>query len=296
MNPFYAGNALNLASLFMIAGTGAAFSIKSGNLNFGGEGQVYLGGFTGALILAFLPEALPPFICVFIALIAAFTVSGLLSLTSGLLKHFKNADFLFTSFLASSAICPVISGLIAGPCRSKTDNLLATPFIPEAVRFKSILPPSSLNISFFMGAVLCVAFYFIITKTTYGKKMSIYGISPEFSKYAGYNNLQLMMSNSFISGGMHGITGCVAILGTYFTCHDGFYAGLGWSAFSAALLAKANPLLLIPSSLFLGFLTTYANRFAFMNSINFDVSSLIQSVILLLISFTVYKKGASNAD
>ena len=45
------GSFLNNACLLMIAGTGASFAIKSGHLNLGGEGQIYLGGYIAALIL-----------------------------------------------------------------------------------------------------------------------------------------------------------------------------------------------------------------------------------------------------
>ena len=270
----------------MIAGTGAAFSIKSGNLNFGGEGQIYLGGFVAAIILARLGNwaAIP---AVFIALLAAFLSSGLLALISGLLKKYKDADFLFTSFLASSAVIPLIDGLITGPFRSKTDNLLATPFIDQKFRFHSLMRPSSLNASFFIAILLCVGFFFLINKTAYGRKLKIYGISPEFSKFSGYSNSNFIFTSAFISGGMHGLSGALAIVGTYFTCHNGFYAGIGWSSFSTALLANANPLLMIPSSLFLAFITTYSNRFALYNNVGFDISSLIQAVILLMISFYI---------
>ena len=51
MNMYYFGSALNTASLYMVAGCGAAISFKSGELNLGGEGQVYLGGFLTAVLL-----------------------------------------------------------------------------------------------------------------------------------------------------------------------------------------------------------------------------------------------------
>ena len=295
MNAFYFGQALNLASLYMIAGTGAAFSIKSGNLNFGGEGQIYLGGFICAIFLS-KAQTLPAAVAIPLSLILAFSASGLLALISGLLKYYKNADFLFTSFLASSAIIPIIDGLITGPFRSKTDNLLATPFIPENFRFASILKPSSLNASFFIAMILCAFFFILIYKTAYGRKLTIYGISPRFAEFSLYNNSNFVFTSAFISGGMHGLCGAFSIVGTYFTCHNGFYSGIGWSSFSTALLANANPLLMIPSSIFLGFVTTFSNKHAMYHNFGFDMSSLIQSVILIVISFTLYRQEEQHHD
>lgn len=295
MNTFYFGQALNLASLYMIAGTGAAFSIKSGNLNFGGEGQIYLGGFICAIFLS-KAQTLPAAVAIPLSLILAFSASGLLALISGLLKYYKNADFLFTSFLASSAIIPIIDGLITGPFRSKTDNLLATPFIPENFCFASILKPSSLNASFFIAMILCAFFFILIYKTAYGRKLTIYGISPRFAEFSLYNNSNFVFTSAFVSGGMHGLCGAFSIVGTYFTCHNGFYSGIGWSSFSTALLANANPLLMIPSSIFLGFVTTFSNKYAMYHNFGFDMSSLIQSVILIVISFTLYRQEEQHHD
>ena len=72
MNLYYIGSALNLSALYMIAGCGAALSIKSGELNLGGEGQIYLGGFISAVILgAIAPEASPAHSAIFVLLALA---------------------------------------------------------------------------------------------------------------------------------------------------------------------------------------------------------------------------------
>lgn len=289
MNSYYFGMALNLSSLYMIAGLGAAVSIKSGALNLGGEGQIYLGGFTTALILVKL-AALPAPLALPISLITAFLASGFLALLSALLQHYRKADFLFTSYIASAATIPFIDGLISGHFRSHSYNLLATPFIEQKFRFPSILKPSSLNPSIFLALLLCCGFFFLLYRTAWGRKLCIYGISPRFAEFSTYNIKRLSFSAAIISGGMHGLCGALAICGTYFTCHQGFYSGMGWNAFSASLIANSNPLFIIPSSLFMGFITTFSNKYALYHNFGFDMDSLIQALILLLISFPIFKK------
>ena len=286
MNVYYLGSALNLSALYMIAGTGALISIKSGDFNLGGEGQIYLGGFVSAVILA--NTNLPPFAAVLLALAAGIACSALLAALSAVFKILRNADFLFTSFIASAAIIPFIDGLISGPARSKTDNLLATAFIPEAVRLPSILEPSPLNASFIFAIALCAAAWFLLFRTGWGRQLCILGTSPEFSRFTGFACKKLTLSSALLSGALHGLTGAAAILGTYFTCHQGFYTGMGWNAFSAALIAGANPLALIPSSFLMGFMITNANRYALFHNFGFDMSGLLQAVILFGIAFPTH--------
>ena len=292
MNVYYLGSALNLSSLYMLAGCGALISIKSGDFNLGGEGQIYLGGFISAIILANC--RLPVFFAILFAVAASFICSAVLAAFSAVFKIFRNADFLFTSFISSAAIIPFLDGLISGPARSKTDNLLATPFIPEAVRLSSILKPSPLNASFIIALIFCIGLWFLLNRTTWGRQICILGISPEFSRYAGFACRKLSITSAILSGGLHGLAGAAAILGTYFTCHQGFYSGMGWNAFSAALIAGTNPLALIPSSFLMGFITTYANRYALFHNFGFDISSLIQAVILFMIAFPILDKAGKN--
>lgn len=296
MNVYYLGSALNLSALYMLAGSGAVISIKSGDFNLGGEGQIYLGGFVSAILLAGLDKAgfnFPPLV-IFLALAAAFISSALMAGLSALLKIFRNADFLFTSFIASAALIPFIDGLISGPARSSTDNLLATPFISPKLRLPGLLPPSPLNASFIIALLVCAAAWLLLNRTSCGRQLCILGVSPEFSRFAGFACRKLTLSAALISGGLHGLAGAAAILGTYFTCHQGFYAGMGWNAFSSALIAGVNPLLLIPSSLFMGFITTYSNKFALYHNFGFDISSLIQAVILFLIAFPLRPQRRSR--
>ena len=289
MNMYYFGSALNTASLYMVAGCGAAISFKSGELNLGGEGQVYLGGFLMAVLLDKM-AALPAILALPLALLASFTATGLLTLFSAFLKKRRNADFLFTSYITSSAIIPFIDSLISGPFRSHSENLLATPFIAQNFRLPSILKPSPLNAKIFLAPVLCFLFFMLIFRTAYGRKLCIYGTSKKFADFANYPSQKLAASSAFISGGMHGLCGALAITGTYFTCHSGFYSGFGWNSFSAALLADSNPLLLAPASIFLGFVTTYSSKFALYHNYGFDMGSLIQGAVMLAVSFTVIKR------
>lgn len=293
MNLYYLGTALNVSSLYMIAGAGAAVSLKTGELNLGGEGQIYLGGFCCAILLSRM-SGFSAIIALPLALTASFIISGAVALLSAVLKKYRNADFLFTSYIASAAIIPFIDGLISGPFRGKTNNLLATPFIENKFRLPGILKPSPLNISFFAGIIICFIFFYLIFRTAYGRKLCIFGISPKFAHFAGYNDVALSYTSAIISGGMHGLCGALAIIGTYFTCHSGFYSGIGWNSFTAALLSGGNPILLLPSSLFMGFVTTYANKYSLYHNFGFDMSSILQAAILLLISFPFIKKEAQH--
>lgn len=292
MNIYYLGSMLNTASLYMAAGLGATISMKAGEFNLGGEGQIYAGGFICAITTNFLAKTanFPGIIAIFFGLSAAFCCSALLTLISGLLKRYRNASYLLTTFILSAAIIPIIDGLIAGKFRGQTGNLLATSFLPVNCRFKSILPPSPLNGFMIAAIILCVLTGLFLYKNPFGKQICIYGKASEFALYSGFSENKIVLISSALSGGLHGLTGAVTVLGTYYTCHSGFYAGIGWNALAAAMIAATNPYLLIPSSIVMSALITYSTKFALFNNFDFDIGGLIQGVIIFLIAIPVYRR------
>lgn len=280
---FYFGAVLNTAALFMAAGLGDAVILSTGEFNLGGEGQIYAGGFATAVILS-VTQNLPPAVSLFCAFAAAVAAPALMALLSALLKELKNASILLTTFLISAAVIPFIDSLIAGKFRGSYGNLLATPFIRESVRFPHILNPSPLSVISLAAPLLCILGWYLMYRTEYGKQLRITGISNEFAEYCGYSRKKILYSSLIVSGALHGITGFIAITGTYYTCHSGFYSGMGWDALSCALIAASNPAALIPSGLILSWIFTSADRVALNYNSGFDISLLIQGVMLSCIS------------
>ena len=290
MNLYLLGTILNISAIYMTAGAGSFLSIKGGNFNLGGEGQIYAGGFTAAVVLVALKDC-PPVIALSAGFICAGLISAFLAFIPAVLKIYRNVDVLLSSFLISAGCIPLIDSFVAGKFRGATNNLLATEFIPVSFRFSSILKPSSLNITFFAALFICGLLYFLMTRTLFGHRLSVFGISSDFGIYSGYSEKKLVLVSVTVSGFLHGLAGFFCIAGTYFTCHSGFYSGMGWNAFSVSLIAQKNPLYLIPSAVVISALTTCASQFSLMHNFGFDMGTLLQGVVLFAIVL-----GVRNRD
>ena len=294
-NLYYAGTWLNGASLLIIAGLGSALAMQSGNMNLGGEGQVYAGGFSAVLIMnVLLPENIskssgeaPRIIILavsFAALTGAAAAGGAASFIPALLKQRRGINELISSFLFSAALIPLIDYAVSGPLRDQSKNLLAMPLIHELLRFKQILPPSPLNIGAAAALPLTLLCAYFLYKTRRGRRFRICGAAPEFALYCAYPLGALSTAGMIVSGMFHGAAGYAAVAGTYYTCHSGFYAGMGWNALSAALIARSNPIALIPVSLFLSYIFTGTSAAAVAAHTSYDAAFLVQGAVMLFIS------------
>ena len=85
------------------------------------------------------------------------------------------------------------------------------------------------------------------------------------------------------SGFLAGLGGAVETLGVVGRFQPGFNVGLGFNAITIALLARTNPIAVIPASLLIGMMQAGAGRMQF----NSGVASEIIDVILALILFFV---------
>ena len=290
---FYAGNWLNTATLLLAAALGAYTSITAGSINLGGEGQVYAGGFVAALVLGYLPE-LPVYAAIPMLILAAVlsaAASTAMMAVPAVLKTHRNIEVLLSSFLLSGAVIPCIDSAITNVFRAKDGNLLATPFLNQCFRLSQILKPSSLNISIFVVLIIAALFLFILTRTKTGRVFRITGSAPAFAQLSGFNVKKNFVSGMLLSGSLHGLCGFLAVTGTHFTCHSGFYSGFGWNALTAALIAGKNPAMLIPSVLVLSFIYTGCEKTVLTGSMNPDMTFIIQAVILLFVTVQKHASG-----
>lgn len=285
---------INTWGILLTAGLGAAVCIKSGEFNLGGEGQIYAGGFVCAIVLSILEEAAVPSALInTIAILAACLAGGLITLLSALLKKFKKTSFLLSSFIASSAIIPILDGLITGPFRQKEGNLLATPFIAQNFRFQTLFQTAPINLYFAFAIILAVLLSLFLNRSAFGKKICIYGIAPQYALYAGFPEIKISFFCSFLSGALHGLAGAAAVCGIYFTCHQGFYAGMGWNALAVSMIAFSKPALLIPVSLAMAVLLNITGNLVLFYNFDFDISGLLQAVIIFSVAVMRRDRNAS---
>lgn len=286
------GNMLNMAGLLLVASTGACFALKSGTFNLGGEAQIYAPALIAAMILSSPlssgTDTADMAVRFVLALVACLASGALLGFIPGILKARFRVSELLTSFLLSAALIPVVDFLISGPLRDQGKNLLATPAINDLFRIPQFLKPSLFNMSFFIAVFLAILTGLFFRYTAPGYRLRLTGKAPEFSRFAGFPERTSSIAGMTVSGIFHALTGFFSITGTWYMCHNGFSAGMGWSALAIALIARQNPIALIPAALLYAWLESASNAAVLSTRFSFDSTALVQAVIFFVISAQVF--------
>lgn len=279
-NAYSFGNMLNSAIPLIIGGLGVSIAMQTGNLNLGGEGQIYAGAFVSTVIALRLGHW--GLMGGLIAIVAGAVCAGTLAALSGLCKARWNTNELISSFLLSNTVILIVNYLVNGPFLDPETNLQATAKIPAGLRLPLILPPSNLSIALLIALALVVIVHIFLKGTRLGYEFRMAGANTIFARYGGINTNANTVLAMFLSGSLYGLAGALAVFGTYYGTVREFSAGLGWNGLAAALVAGFYPPALIPASLFFAWIASGARVAMQHSDITFEVASIVQAVIFFL--------------
>ncbi len=292
-NAYYLGNMLNVAVPLVFTGLGISIAFKSAVFNLGGEGQIYAGGLAATAVCLALPAA-NGLLGGLGALTAAAVLSGAIAGLSGFLRMKWDTDEMISSFLLSAAVVLVVNYFITGPLDDPKNNLQATLAIGAQYGLAGIFPPSKLNISAFFALAAAVVMFFFIYKSHMGYEMRMVGLNREFSRYGGINVSRYLVLPMIISGALHGLGGGLMVLGTYRATIEGYSFGMGWNGIAVALIAKNNPLAVIPAAFLFAYLDAGAKAAMINSDVTFEIAAIAQSFIFYLITAQALYAFARN--
>ncbi|MDX9827502.1 MAG: ABC transporter permease [Spirochaetia bacterium] len=284
-NRYYLGNMIAFMVPLIVAGLGISFAFESHNFNLGGEGQIYAGSLAAVLVAIALKEKPAIVIWVF-SFAAAAAAGGLIGALSGFLKRRLAVDELISSFLVSSIVVLVVDFCITGPFQDPSSNFQATRAIPPAATLPKLLPPSSLSAGIFAAVLALLIGKFVLARTRFGFELRLCGANKDFARYAGIDDGVYALVPMLLSGALHGIAGALMIFGSYGRLMRGFSTGVGWSAIAVALIARNNPLALLPAAAFYAYLDSGAKSVMMGSGASTEIVGIIQAVIFLFITAT----------
>ena len=261
---------LNGAPL-MFGTMGEILTEKSGNLNLGVEGMMFMGGSIG-LAGAFYYEKLAGgnvigWVGILIALICAFLAGAVAALIYSFITISLRANQNVTG-LALAIFGTGIGQFVGEYMRIKEGGFVALGNDLKEVFHRSPFPKFlqdipyvgklifGHNIFVYLGLVLAIVMGIFIKKTRFGLNLRAVGESPATADAAGINVTKYKYLATVIGGGISAIGGMVYIM-TIANCvwnHEGL-AGEGWLAVALVIFCLWRPLNTIWGSALFGGLT-----------------------------------------
>jgi simple sugar transport system permease protein len=149
-----------------------------------------------------------------------------------------------------------------------------------------IFPGSSVNGGIIIAIAACIAIYFVLNKTKFGYELKAVGFNRDASKYAGINEKRTIVMAIMIAGALSGLGGGVAYLagsGKHIEVLD-VLAADGFTGITVALLGLSNPVGIIFTGIFIGYITVGG---FYMQLYNF-VPEIINIITAMIIYFSAF--------
>lgn len=266
----------------------ATIVIWRGGLGYIGFEGCFLVGATAASWVALgnvsqgIGIALPAWAFWPVVLVVAFAAGALWAGLVGILRVRFGGNDVLISLMANYVAAFLVQYLVSGPMRAVGD-LPQTPRLP----LDTWLPPMFSAMRVHMGlviALVCSLFVWaLIRKTPLGYEIIVSGLNPKAARYGGINVMRRQMLAVFLGGGMAALAGLCAVLGVQHRLMDGLAGGVGFVGVVVALLARLNPLMVIPTAILYGGLEVGGNAMQRDSGLPTSVIFILESLVVLLI-------------
>lgn len=293
--------AIQFGTIIMYGSMGEILTEKSGNLNLGVPGIMYLGAFAGfASSYTYENNAANPskLLCILIAVVAAFLASAV----GGLIYSFLTTTLRANQNVTGLALTTFGMGvanffgayLLQGEVytAAPVSNAAFTTKIPFLSDHLGVVGEALFSYGFlaYLAIILAVILHYFMNKTRVGLNLRSVGENPATADAAGINVIKYKYWATIIGAGISGIGGLYYVL----DYNNGIWAtttqieALGWLAVALVIFTTWKPLNAIWGAYLFGMLYwLYAFLPKLMGITNVDRKSSLYQMIPYIVTIFV---------
>ena len=312
------GNMLFRATPLIMTGLSVAVANKTGLFNIGAPGQYLMGTMASLMVALGIPsEAVPAGLIWILAFLGGCLAGAIWGAIPGILKAFLNINevlaCIMTNWLAANIVTwafdvsnfkNVVENTKTAYIYKTSFNGVATPKLGLDVLF----PESQVNGGILIAALIAVAMYILMTKTTLGYELKACGSNRHAARYAGINDKRNIVLSMSIAGALSAAGASLYWLSGNTEFYWSTYQALpaaGFNGIPVALLAVNNPIAVIFTGIFMAMLDIVGQQLTGLTAYNEYITDVIISVIVYLSAFSLVirmmltskkKTDATNAN
>ncbi len=271
------------ALTLILVGLAISIVFRARQFSLGAEGQLYFGALVSGVI-ALSGGALPGWIIIPVALIAAMTAGFLWGLLPGILKAYLNANELVSTLMLNVIAVRFYELVLTFQLQPPEAGYTASADYPVSGQLPVLVANTQVTIAVFIVIIAVIAVWLLITRTPLGYEIRTVGSNLKFANYGGINTKRTIMLSLAVSGIVAGLAGAHLGMGIHRMLILNISTGLAFEGVVVALLARNNPLVIPFTGLLYAYLRSGAQFMERDANISFEIVRIIQAVIILLIT------------
>ena len=262
----------------LITALAVALPSRTGLINVGGEGQLYMGACLatwGAITFG----SLPAWVLLPLMLLLGTLGGALWAFIPGYLKSLGLVNETITTLLLNSVAPKIVAFFVFGFWHSPMDTNKTSNFV-SAARLPTFFN-SRIDLSFFFALALLAAYWYVMKYSRWGLEMRAIGGNPQAAKRNGIPLNRYWVIIMCIGGVIAGLAGMAQVSGYYGVLLVNFSRGLGFMGFLVSWLSFGDPLGILVTSFVVSIIVTGGNLLQLTSGIPY-------AVINILLAFTLF--------
>jgi simple sugar transport system permease protein len=263
----------------LFTGIAAAFAFRAGMFNIGGEGQIYLGAFTCALVGLALPAGTPGLVAMPLLTVAAFAGGLVAAAPPAILKAVRGTHEVIVTMMMNFIVLAVVNWLLTHVRVSP--EAVWTREVPADWRLPLFVRGYDGNMAFVLGVLACGVAMYVLACTRLGFELRAVGFNPKAAENGGVPVRRHMMTSLLISGGLAGLGGVNFVLGSPGKFEQGFAPFQGYLGIAVALLARNHPIGVIPAAFLFAVLAEGSQ--SVQQYVPKEIGHILQAIVILFV-------------
>ncbi|MDI6906014.1 MAG: ABC transporter permease [Thermoanaerobacterales bacterium] len=234
-----------------LAGLGLSLAFRMQLWNIGGEGQLYMGA-CAATGVALALAGQPAWVLLPLMVLAGLAAGGVWALLTALPRAYLGVNEIITSLMLNYVAILWVDYLVYGPWRDPAGfNFPLTATFTEGAVLPS-LGDTRIHAGLLFALLAVLILYVILEHTRWGFEIRVIGESERAARYAGMKITRNILLVMLVSGALCGLAGMSEVSGLAHRLQPGFSPGYGYTAIIVAVLARLNPLAVLPVAFLFG--------------------------------------------
>jgi general nucleoside transport system permease protein len=264
----------------VFGGLAVGFGFKAGLFNIGAQGQ-FLVGALGAVMAGVALANAPAAIAIPLAVLAGIVAGGIWGFIPGFLKAVSGAHEVVSTIMMNYIAVQLLAALVSGPLKVPRSPSPVTFDVGNAA-FPIILAPNG-HLGILLAVVAALFVWWLLYRTTWGFEVRSVGANRDAARYAGMRPKLITVATMTFCGALAGLAGTSVLLGVTHTMTSSFGTTVGFDSIAVALLARSNPLVIVPAALLFGGMRAGAGLMQIQAQIPAELVDVLQATILLFL-------------
>jgi general nucleoside transport system permease protein len=269
----------------LFTGLAIAIAFQGALWNIGADGQLVV----GALAAGAIGPAVGgwPHPIAILAMITAGAVGGALwGGFAGWLRARREVNEVISTIMLNFVAAQVLSWAVHGPLMEPSRSFPKSVVIAPSAQLVFYLEPSRLNSGMVLALIFAVACHLALFHSAPGFELRALGRNRRASAFFGIPIRLLTVGAMALSGALAGVGGAVQVSAITHRLYETMSPGWGYEAIAVALVARLNPLAIVPAAILFGALDNGSQAMQRADAVSPVLVNVIQGmVIIILIAF-----------